>query len=137
MKNQPPINVIQFSSQALENINSLIRKQLNFNNDDIEKESDLEIILGISKSGKLTVFDGNPNRRYLVTDNCTKKHFELVPSDSSDEFAIRNYKPVNKGDKIINDLTFEKKVKSVKPLGITLYTESGCACDDFGCVHWS
>ena len=131
--NQSPINIIQFSSRALEDINNLLRKQSNFGSNDL-----LEVIIGVSKLGEILILDGgNQNRKYLVTDNCTNQSFISEPKGSADEFAVRQSVPIKKDNPIINDLTANKIFKKNEAISLVTFQECGCLNTSRGHITWN
>jgi hypothetical protein len=126
-----PSSIFKISERAFGEINDLMKNQ--FENDEIE------IIFAISKSGEVSILEGRSERRFLITDNCTGKNQILTaPNESCDEtrFAVGEFVASEADEELVKEFTVGKIVKAVVPLGITLYTESGCSCNSRRCTHW-
>ncbi len=122
-----PFKVLKISDQALCEIKDLI-------NDDVE------VILIYGAKGELSILEGNSERKYLVTDNCTGENTLLQSPKTcchtDNQFATGEFVACEADEQTVKDFTVGKIVKKVEPVGLTFYTESGCLCNARRCVHW-
>jgi len=125
-------NVIKISDQAFEEINSSMKNQL--------VNDEIEIIFAISKNGETMILEADPERRFLVTDECSGQNLILEsPKEvcgDSHQATIGEFVAQSADEKVVKEFTVGKIVKKVVPLGLTLYTESGCLCGFGKCYHW-
>ncbi len=122
-----PFNVIQLSKQALEEVNSLLKEKV-------------EIIIAIDNNGGINILEGDSRRVFLVTDECSQQNFTLESikdsCDTDGQFAVSKFVPQEASDSVVRELTDNKIVKKVVPIGLTLYKNSGCLCGVNGCISW-